>query len=140
MPRTELLTLAASAERTTDGTGDAVYISEYRRYLVQADVTALATAAGDTLDVYVDMSIDGTNWFNAAHFTQAAGNDTAFTEIAVIDSTTPGTATIDITTDAAAGAVVPQAFGRQMRARWVIVDAGAAAQAFTFSVSCLASE
>jgi hypothetical protein len=44
---------------------------------VMLDVTAAATTAGDTLDVYIRTLIDGTNWVDVHHFTQVLGNGNA---------------------------------------------------------------
>lgn len=131
----ELITLAASAARTTGANGTAVTGLGWRnRYIILLDVTNADTDAGDTLDVYIDVSLDGTTWLNAAHFTQVIGTDAARKEFAVLDPSAPGTSVINVTSDAAAAAVRPALFGPQMRARWAIVDAGAANVSFTFSV------
>ena len=132
----ETLTLAASAARTASANGTAVQINgERRRFVIVNRITASATAAGDTLDVYVDFSLDGTTWYNAVHFTQQAGNGAARTEYAVLDPSNPGTSVINVTADAAAAAVRPALFGPYMRARWAMVDAGGDANtSHTFSV------
>jgi hypothetical protein len=128
-------TLAASAARTASANGTAAFIGGFaKRVLVMLDVTASATAAGDTLDVYVDVSPDGTKWLNAAHFGQQAGNGAAKTEFAILDSTNPGTGTIVSTSDAAASAVRPGAWGKYIRARWALVDGGGGDTSHTFSV------
>lgn len=41
----------------------------------QLEVTAAATAAGDTLDVFIQHSMNGTTWDDFVHFTQVKGND-----------------------------------------------------------------
>lgn len=131
----EVITLAASAARTAGANGTAVYVGgERKRFIVVNRITASATDAGDTLDVYVDVSLDNTIWHNAIHFTQQAGNGAARTEYAVLDPSNPGTSVINVTTDAAAAAVRPALFGPYMRARWAIVDSGDANQSHTFSV------
>jgi hypothetical protein len=131
----ETITLAASAARTAGANGTAVYIGgERKRYIVVNAITASATAAGDTLDVYVDFSLDNVTWYNAVHFTQQAGNGAARTEYAVLDPTTPGTSVVNVTTDAAAAAVRPALFGPYMRARWTLVDGGGGDTSHTFSV------
>ena len=99
------------------------------------EFTAKATDVGDTCDVYVDVSIDGTKWINAIHFTQALGNGTdAATEYAVLIPSGTNTAPTVATADCASGAVRGDLFGAQYRARWVIVDADANGT-FTFSVT-----
>jgi hypothetical protein len=135
----ETITLFASAARTvTAGTnGTAVYVGgERKKYVFLLTLTAAATEVGDTLDVYVDWSIDGTTYVNGAHFTQILGNGAdAQSYYAVFDATTPGTAVIDATSDAAAAAVRPGLFGAYVRGRYVVVEANANANAsFTFSL------
>jgi hypothetical protein len=128
-------TLAASVARTTGANGTPVAVPEWvRRLSVLLDISASATDAADTLDVYVDALI-GAKWVNAAHFTQQAGNGAAQSEVAILDPSNPGTAALNVTTDAAAGAVRPAVFGSKLRARWAIVDGLANAnQSHTFSV------
>jgi len=132
----EAITLAAAAARTTGANGTAVPINgERRRFIVVNAITASATDAGDVCDVYVDFSLDNLTWYNAIHFTQQAGNGAARTEYAVLDPSNPGVLSIDVTADAASGAVRPALFGPYIRARWAITDAGGAGdQSHTFSV------
>jgi len=131
----EVITLAALAARTAGANGTAVYVGgERKRFIVVNNITASLTDAGDTLDVYVDVSLDNVTWHNAIHFTQQAGNGAARIEYAVLDPSNPGVAVIDVTADAAAAAVRPALFGPYMRARWAIVDSGDANQSHTFSV------
>lgn len=127
--------LAASAARTASASGTATFIGGYaKRVLCVLDVTASATAAGDTADIYIDVSPDGSKWLNAVHFGQQAGNGAAKTEFAVLDPTNPGTSTIVSTSDAAASAVRPGAWGKYIRARWALVDGGGGDTSHTFSV------
>jgi len=128
-----VVSLAASAERTASADGTAVSgVGIYRRVVLVLDVTEAATAAGDTLDVYVDVSLDGASWINAVHFDQVLGNGGAKQYYAVLDASNPGTSVIDASADASAGDVRPALFGAYMRARWAVVEADDAA--FTFSV------
>jgi hypothetical protein len=130
------ITLAASAARTTSANGTAVASLGYlSRYIVVCNITASATEAGDTLDVYVDVSLDGSTYFNAIHFTQQAGDGAARKEFAVLDSSNPGTSVINVTTDAASGVVRPALFGPYMRARWAIATSGTSNSSHTFSVT-----
>lgn len=131
----ETITLAASAARTAGANGTAVNIAgERRRFVIVNAITNSDTDAGDTLDVYVDFSLDGTTWYNAVHFTQQSGAGAARTEYAVLDPANPGTSVINVTTDAAAAAVRPALFGPYMRARWAIADSGDGNSSHTFSV------
>ena len=131
----ETITLSASSAKVATGDGTGVFIGgERKRFIVINAITASATAAGDTADVYVDFSLDNVTWYNAVHFTQQAGNGAARTEYAVLDASAPGTSAIDVTTDAAAGVTRPSLFGPYMRARWVLVDGGGGDTSHTFSV------
>lgn len=124
----EAITLRASAvTAATVGTnGTAVYVGgERKRYVFLMAVTAAATDAADTLDVYVDWSIDGVTYYNGGHFTQCLGNGGAKSYYMVFDPSAPGTAVIDATSDAANSTVRPSLFGAYVRARWVMVDADA---------------
>jgi hypothetical protein len=126
-----------TAATTTAGTNStAVVLGGYwRRAVVVLDHTASGFDAADTLDVYVDLSLDGSKWINAVHFTQKAGNAAASTEFAIIDPSNPGTDTVVATSDAAAAKVRPSVFGLQMRERHVIVNgAGGNAPSHTYSV------
>lgn len=134
----ETFTLFASAARTASaGTnGTAVYLGgERRRFIILLDTTVCDTEGTDTCDVYVDWSFDDSTYYNAGHFTQRVGTDSATKEFMILDSTTPGTAVIDVTSDATSGVVRPQVFGAYIRARYVIVDGGGTAASFTFSVT-----
>ncbi len=108
----------------------------WKELMVQLDVTAAATDATDTLDVYIDMSIDGgTRWNNLIHFTQVLGNGGAKTFVAVIKNDNPGASAVFATTsDAAAGATRQIGFGDRIRVRSVSVDASTQNVSFTFSV------
>jgi len=98
------------------------------------NLSAAATDVGDTLDIYVDTSIDGgTTWINIIHFAQLLGNGGAKQFAAAITpSANVGTAPVDVSADAAAGAI-RHYLGDQFRVRYVQVDADSDA-AFTFTV------
>jgi hypothetical protein len=119
-------TLAASAART-DAAGATITAIEIpdraERAGVLLDITASATEAGDTLDVYIDVSPDnGTTYLNAGHFAQQAGNGSAAKQFLVLDRSNPGTSSIAVTSDAAAGVVRPAVWGTHMRLRYTIVE------------------
>src|SRR5665647_242674 len=133
-----LYTLAdLTTATTTAGTNStAVNIGGYwKRAIVVLDHTASGVDAADTLDVYVDLSLDGSKWIPAVHFAQKAGNAAASTEIAILDPSNPGTDTVVVTSDPAAAKVRPSAFGLHMRERHVIVNgAGGNAPDHDYSV------
>jgi hypothetical protein len=134
----ELITLFAAAARATaaaNAVGTAVYLGgERRRFIFILNVTAAATDAADTLDVYVDWSLDGTTYFNGAHFTQVVGNGGAVAYYTVFDATTGLAADVAITADQAANTTSPALFGPYVRGRYTLVDSGDADQSFTFSL------
>jgi len=137
----QVATLFPSATRVTaiaNSAGTAVAnIGNAKRAVVLLDLTATAGAAGDTLSVFVDVSLDGSKWLNAAQFTTLAGNATAMSAYVILDPTTPGTAPIVTTSDCGSGVVRPSAWGSRLRARYTLVDAGAHGQSVTFSVVAL---
>jgi hypothetical protein len=137
----EAVELLASAARG-DGAnqvGDSIDLGDVSRLLIVLDITASATEAGDTLDVFVDFSWDGgTTWFNSVHFTQQAGNGAAVKQLATLMgaaySTDPD-AVLDVTADAAAGVVRQQLVGPLARVRYTIVDVATGGnESHTFSV------
>ena len=133
----EVVTLKASgavgATAGTNGTAVAI-LGERQRYIFILDVTATATDGTDTLDVYVDWSIDDVTYYNGGHYTQVLGTTGAVKSFMVFDASNPGTATIAVTTDAAVSTVRPSLFGAYVRTRYVVVDPGAGVASFTFSV------
>ncbi len=132
-----IILLASAARGATAGTnGAGQYIGgERRRYIFILSVSAAATDVTDTLDVYVDWSLDDSTYFNGGHFTQCLGNGGVKKYYMVFDPSAPGTSVIDMTSDAASGAVRPALFGPYVRTRWIIVDPGAGAASFTFAVT-----
>lgn len=128
--------LAASSTQTTgtNATFTAVTgLGKYRQLQAALVVTAAATAAGDTLDVYIDTSPDGgTTLFNVVHFTQVLGNGGVKKFVATLDPGSPGTAVIAVGADAAAGVVRPSMFCDWMQVRYTIVNGSA--PSFTFAV------
>lgn len=137
----ETFTLLAAAARTasvnTGATeGWVAFLGERSLFTIILDITASATAAGDTMDVYIDGSFDGlTQAFNIVHFAQQAGNGAAARIVAVIGSLNPGTATFTVTSDITAGAVRSPLMAPYLRARAVLVDGGGGDTSHTFSVT-----
>lgn len=99
---------------------------------LELNVTAAAAAVGDTLDVKVQTTIDGTNWTDVCHFTQVLGNGGAV----IIYAKLQGDAAQAMYTDGAlAAGSVRHLFGDQYRVSYTIGDGGAHGQSFTFSVT-----
>jgi len=129
--------VAAAAYNATAGTNGTAYYfgGERHRYIVILNVTATLTDVDDTLDVYIDWSLDNVTYFNGGHFTQVLGNGGAKSFYMVFDPSAPGTAGVALATDAAVNTVRPSLFGPYMRARYVIVNPGGGIATFTFSVT-----
>jgi len=88
-----------------------------------------ASVSGDTLDVYIESQVAGSNWVDVAHFTQVLGDGGPKRFIAKV---TRALGQSEFETSVALGAAaVRHVFGLVMRSRWVIVGTGS----FTFSVS-----
>lgn len=64
-------TLVASAARTASGNSGAITLSDgpFDDIIIEVDVTA-ASGTTPTLDIYVQETLDGTNYVDVAHFTQ----------------------------------------------------------------------
>ena len=101
----------------------------------QLDLTAAATDATDTLDVYLDTSYDnGVTWVNLGHFAQMLGNGGAKRYVMTITANSPGTSAIDVSSDAAAAAIRQIGFGTRLRYRAVVVDASTQNVSFNFTL------
>jgi len=132
----ETFTLLASAARgATAGTnGTPVDIPTRMAFGILLDFTAKATEITDTCDVYIDMLV-GATWVNAIHFTQVLGNAVDASAQYALLMPSADVVPIDVSTNAGNGVVRPSVIGSQMRARWVIVDAGGGVASFTFSIT-----
>lgn len=109
-------------------------LSKYDVATFMCNVTAAATEAGDTLDVYVDLSLNAITWFNAIHYTQMLGNGGAKIFVAQLTHPTAGVADINVTADAAANAV-RNLWAPHVRVGWATTDANANVNAiFSFRV------
>ena len=99
--------------------------------LFMLDVTAAATDVGDTLDVTVEGSLDGSLFFEVLSFAQVLGNGGAIQHYEPILLTGNSTGFIGSDALAAGDSIAVQAL--KYRVRWSIVDADADSS-FTFSV------
>lgn len=136
-----MLTLVASAARTATGNSGSLksllrHPEMVKKIRAVLDVTAAATAAGDTLDVYLQTTYDGTNWQDIGHFTQVLGNGGALKHTLewTRDGVTPESEMhVPQAAAIAAGAVLQGLkLGADTRIAWVVVNGTAAS--FTFSV------
>lgn len=103
---------------------------------VLLNVTAAATAVGDTLNVYVQASVDGgTTWDDVISFTQVLGNGGAKKFLARWQGLIAPTTALAAPQDAAlaAGSVAQGPHGLLWSAKWVVVSASG--PSFTFSLA-----
>jgi hypothetical protein len=132
-------TLLASAARTASGTSTLAppFGGDFKAAVFLLSVTAAATDVGDTLDVYLQSSVDGgTTWDDFAHFTQVLGNGGAKKYLATWTSLVSPESELKANADAALAAGVLQGpVGSPWRVKWVIADAGTVNVSFTFSLS-----
>ena len=130
-----IVTLHASGAETVTGTGSTIDLGTQPSInaVFVLDLTAAATETGDTLDVFVQTRVDGTNWIDVIHFTQAVGDGGAKRYIGKVCA---GIAMTMFENGTALGAgAVRDILGAEWRCRWAIVDVATAAnQSFTFSV------
>lgn len=130
----DTITLVASAAATATGTGSitARLPAFVHGVVFCLDVTAAATATGDTLDVLVQTRI-GANWVDVVAFTQVLGDGGAKRYYAKI-SATEAQDDFESASGLSAGAV-RNLIGDEWRARWAITDADTEDVSFTFSVT-----
>lgn len=126
------IVLPASA-RTDTGAGDEFMMEGFEAVTFQLDVTVAATDVGDTLDVYVQTTIDGTNWVDIVHFTQVLGNGGAKRFFSKISASLALTEFENAT--ALGAAAVRHIVGDRYRVRWAITDASTDNASFTFGVT-----
>ncbi len=138
-------TLVSSAARTSSSTASVELGESYaiEAAVFQLAVTAAATDVDDTLDVYVQQSVDGgTTWDDFVHFTQVLGNGGAKVFLASWQRQVAPESELKAPADAALAAGVLQGpVSPQWRVKWVVVDSngvGGPADgdvSFTFSVT-----
>jgi len=122
--------MQGSETKTATGTGsDFNAPHQHRAVEVCLDVTAAATAAGDTLDVFVQAFVGG-QYVDVIHFTQVLGNGGTKRFFAKITADL-AEAMFENASALAAGSVRNLVSGRY-RVRWTI--GSASAPSFTFSV------
>ncbi len=124
----------AVTRNSAAGTGIAQLglLRKYELATFQLNVTAAAAGATDTLDVFIDLSLDGNLWINALHFTQVLGNGGAKTFVNQLCFPTAAVADINVTSDGAANSA-RNLWAPHVRAGFVQVSGGGTAQ-FTFQV------
>lgn len=131
------MVLLASSARTASGTSVVSRdMGDVRAAVLLLDVTAAATEANDTLNVYIQSSVDGTVYDDFVSFTQVVGNGGVKQYIAHWSSNpTPSNAhRAPADASLAAGNIQQGWVGNTWRIKWVIVDPTGSNASFTFSL------
>jgi hypothetical protein len=133
---TDKKTLFASAARIADANGDAVeFPGGMQALCVELDITAAATDNGDKLDVWIQTSLDGTNYVDVHRFTQADGDGGPLRYYATMAF---GPAETEFENAAALGEHTSRGLaGVLWRARCKVTDASTDDASFTFSVTAV---
>lgn len=126
-------TLLASAARTTSGNSGAITFADakFDDLIIEVDVSA-ASGTTPTLDIYVQQTLDGTNYVDVAHLTQITAVLTNKARLVVkrgnfTDGVKEGVGDATV----AAGALGLALLTTNGRIKWVI---GGTTPSFTFSV------
>lgn len=131
-------TQAAATTVNAIPTGDVFLWNNFDGIMFQLDVTAASTLITDTLNVYIQHSIDGINWDDAVSFTQVLGNGGAKRFVAAWNRiAVPGTAVRALADGTLAAGTVNQGpvSDGQCRVKAVTVGTGS----FTFAVAAAAT-
>lgn len=132
----QFVELHASAARTETGTASDAYtipVNVAGGISFQLNLTAAATDVGDTLNVYVQTTLDGgSTWTDVVAFTQCLGNGGAKRHVAKIGA--EAATTMFENAAALAAGSIRSIIGDAWRVRWDITD-GDADASFTFSVT-----
>lgn len=139
-----MVPLLASAARTGSGVAAITvprHLELVRAAIIELVVALAATDAGDTLDVFLQASMDGgTTWNDVVRFTQVLGSGGAKTfEARWVREASPDV-DLGAPTDKSMAAGVRQGpVGAKWRVAWVITDAGADNASFTFGLNAALS-
>ncbi len=135
-----MTTLLESAARTESGTFvvPTPLPADVLAGVFQLTVSAAATEVGDTLDVYIQHSVDdGVTYDDFIHFTQVLGNGGAKKFVARWNPIGAAPeAELAAPQDATMSAgVLQQPIGPNLRIKWAITDASTDNASFTFGVA-----
>lgn len=133
-------TFLAAAARTASGVGSSISLPKnLKALLFLLKVTNADTDAGDTLNIYIQESLDGgTTWNDRVSFTQVIGTDSASAIKAAINCEVAPETELGAQADAslAAGSVLQGPVAPLIRPKWIIVD-GDGDATFTFGIQLL---
>lgn len=131
-------TLVASASRTASGNSGALTLNgDFDRCVLELAVTAV-TGTSPTLDLYIQETLDGTNYIDVCHFTQVTAALTnphrvVLNSIDVSDALKEGIGDATVSAGQLGLALVTN----KVRVKWVI---GGTSPDFTFAVTSYADK
>jgi len=111
-------------------------LAHVKSLLIQLDVTAAATEVDDILAVWLQGTVDGTNFYDIGRFADVLGNGSAKRYVMVLNREYAAESELITPTDAAMGAstVNQGPFPDTLRVKYTVTDAGTDNASFTFSV------
>ena len=130
-------TIISSGAVTSSGVSEEFSIlNSIKSILVQLDVTAAATEVGDILAVWLQGTIDGTNFYDLGRFADVLGNGGTKRYVMVVNREYAAESELITPTDAAmnAATVNQGPFPDTLRIKYTVTDAGTDNASFTFSV------
>lgn len=133
-----MATVLSSAARTAAGTQTFQIPEKTRSLMLQLDVTAAATDAGDILALWLQGTVDGTNYYDIGRFADVLGNGGAKRYIMVVNREAAAESELITPTDGslAAGSVTQGPFpASDLRLKWTVTDVSTDNASFTFSVT-----
>jgi len=130
-------TIISSGVVTSSGVSEEFSIlNSIKSILVQLDVTAAATEVGDILAVWLQGTIDGTNFYDLGRFADVLGNGGTKRYVMVVNREYAAESELITPTDVAmnAATVNQGPFPDTLRIKYTVTDAGTDNASFTFSV------
>ena len=135
----QAVTLLADAIYTTcaANVADIYYVGDYDNLVVIIDKSASGVAAGDTLEIVLDGSWDGVNFYNMGESSAMAGNVNVIVEMMQFRKggiVADEDAILSLTADAGAGVTRPSMCPPFLRITYTLTDGGGADTTHTFGI------
>ncbi|MCK9458826.1 MAG: hypothetical protein M0R80_04240 [Proteobacteria bacterium] len=130
-------TIISSAAVTSSGVSEEFALLDHvKSLIVQLDVTAAATEVGDILAVWLQGTVDGTNFYDIGRFADILGNGNSKRYVMVLNREYAAESELITPTDAAmsASTVGQGPFPDTLRVKYTVTDAGADNASFTFGI------
>lgn len=137
---TDYTEILAAGAHSISGAGAAVRLVEPslvpNGISFAVDLTAAASTALDTIDIYIETMVDGVHWNPIAHFTQMLGDGGVKRFVITVPELDAAYKGENEEAAALGAGSVRTMFGDEYRVAWTINDVSGLA-AFTFSVQAL---